>query len=183
EVAADLFGSRGYARTSIRDIAAAVGMLPGSIYYHFRSKEELLLAVHAEGVRLIMNAVNNALREAPDDPWARLEAAARAHLKGLLTGGKFSMVVTPEFSRQVEEPLRAQLIDERNRYEQIFRDLIAALPLPDGVSPSILRLSLLGSLNWVPNWYRENGEDPDSIATKIIDMLRRPLDPDMTGAL
>lgn len=176
EVAADLFGSRGYARTSIRDIAAAVGMLPGSMYYHFRSKEELLVAVHAEGVRLIMDAVNKALAAAPADPWSRLEAAAQAHLKGLLTGGKFSMVVTPEFSRQIEEPLRRQLIDERNHYEQIFRDLIADLPLPDGVSPSYLRLGLLGSLNWVVNWYREGGDDPDTIASKILEMLRRPLE-------
>lgn len=175
EAAADLFSVKGYAGTSIRDIADVVGMLPGSMYYHFRSKEELLLAVHGEGVRLIMDAVNHALEQAPDDPWARLEAAACAHLKGLLTGGKFSMVVTPEFSRSIEEPLRGALIEERNRYEQIFRNLIDDLPLPKDVSRSYLRLSLLGSLNWVVNWYRPDGDDPETIASRMLDLLKRPL--------
>lgn len=176
EVAADLFGNRGYARTSIRDIAAAVGMLPGSMYYHFKSKEDLLLAVHEQGVRLIMDAVDDALDHAPDDPWTRLEVAAQAHLKGLLTGGKFSMVVAPEFSRGVEEPLRSELIAQRDRYEQVFRDLVAALDLPAGVNRSLFRLGLLGSLNSVPNWYRPGGETSDAIASVMMDMLRRPLD-------
>ena len=176
EAAADLFSVKGYAGTSIRDIADVVGMLPGSMYYHFRSKEDLLLAVHGEGVRLIMDAVNQALDNAPNDPWARLEAASCAHLTGLLTGGKFTMVVTPEFSRSIEKPLRSQLIEERDRYEQIFRDLIDALPLPEGVSRSYLRLSLLGSLNWVVNWYRPDGDDPETIASRMLDLLKRPLE-------
>lgn len=176
EAAAELFSTRGYAGTSIRDIADAVGMLPGSIYYHFRSKEELLLAVHGEGVRLIMDAVNRALGATPADPWTRLEAAAEAHLKGLLTGGKFSMVVTPEFSRSIDEPLRTALIEERDRYEQIFRDLIDDLPLPPDVSRSYLRLSLLGSLNWVVNWYNPEGDDPETIARRMLGLLRRPLE-------
>lgn len=47
--AAELFSSVGYDRTSIRDIASRVGLLPGSIYHHFDSKEELYIAVHRGG--------------------------------------------------------------------------------------------------------------------------------------
>jgi AcrR family transcriptional regulator len=48
--AAKLFGSRGFEATTIRDIASAAGILGGSIYYHFASKEDIFLAVHAAGM-------------------------------------------------------------------------------------------------------------------------------------
>jgi AcrR family transcriptional regulator len=49
----------------MRDIAAASGMLAGSLYYHFASKEELLVAVYAEGVRRISVSVRAALARDP----------------------------------------------------------------------------------------------------------------------
>ena len=46
--AARLFRTKGFEATSVRDIARAVGMLPGSLYCHFATKEELLAAVYLE---------------------------------------------------------------------------------------------------------------------------------------
>jgi len=51
DAAARLFAQRGYAATSMRDIAQAAAMLPGSLYYHFAAKEDLLAAVYEAGVR------------------------------------------------------------------------------------------------------------------------------------
>ncbi|HEY3553889.1 MAG TPA: helix-turn-helix domain-containing protein [Casimicrobiaceae bacterium] len=48
--AARLFGERGFHGTTIRDVVRGVDMLPGSLYYHFAAKEDLLAAVYAEGV-------------------------------------------------------------------------------------------------------------------------------------
>ena len=44
-VASELFAAKGFEATSIRDIATAAGMMSGSLYYHFASKEELAHAV------------------------------------------------------------------------------------------------------------------------------------------
>ena len=63
--AARLFGAQGFHGTSIRDIVRAVPMLPGSIYYHFATKDLLLAAVYAEGVRRISERVQAAIDERP----------------------------------------------------------------------------------------------------------------------
>jgi len=64
--AARLFRERGYAATSMRDIAAAIDMLPGSLYYHFAAKEDLLVAVYEQRVRLITDKVRVAVARHDD---------------------------------------------------------------------------------------------------------------------
>ncbi|MCW8978209.1 MAG: TetR/AcrR family transcriptional regulator, partial [Marinobacter sp.] len=50
--AARLFREKGYERTTVRDLAAAVGIQSGSLFHHFRTKEEILKAVMVETIRL-----------------------------------------------------------------------------------------------------------------------------------
>lgn len=64
--AAWLFGKKGSDKTSMRDIAAAHGILPGSLDYHFRSKDELFVAVYAAGIDKIIDAVERATRDEAD---------------------------------------------------------------------------------------------------------------------
>ena len=59
--AASQFRQRGYERTSVREIAQALGMTSGSLFYHFATKEELLVAIMEEGVRDIMQSVRDGL--------------------------------------------------------------------------------------------------------------------------
>jgi len=61
DAAARLFRAQGFQGTSVRDIVRAVDMLPGSLYYHFATKEELLAEVYAEGVRRISARVSAAI--------------------------------------------------------------------------------------------------------------------------
>jgi AcrR family transcriptional regulator len=176
DAAARLFGSRGYAATSTRDIAAEVGILAGSIYYHFPSKEALALAVHERGVNSILSAVQAAIADGSQEPWARLEAACLAHLDALLNGGSYAQVVTPNFARALPAAFVSTLIRQRDTYERLFVELVDALPLPRGTNRRYLRLALLGSLNWALTWYRPGGDSPKVIARRIVDLYRQPLD-------
>src|SRR5215210_7747335 len=90
--AAHAFAQRGYAAASVREIVGPVGMLPGSLYCHFATKEALLVAVYREGVERIGAAVDAAVA-AFDEPWQRLEAACVAHLATLLDQTDYSQVV------------------------------------------------------------------------------------------
>ena len=66
------------------------------------------------------------------------------------------------------------LIDLRNRYEQLFIDLIKALPLRKGTDRRAFRLLLIGALNSSQTWYRPSGKyKPRAIAHQFIALLRQ----------
>jgi len=174
DVAARLFRERGYHVTSMRDIAREVGMLSGSIYYHFPSKEEMLLAVYEEGLRHIAERVDAAVA-GQQAPWERLEAGCAAHLEALLELSDYTQVmirVLPPEGGKVAE----RLLELRDRYEARFRDLIDALALPEPADRRYLRLLLMGGLNWSHVWYHPGGDTPAIIAHRMIDLLRQRLD-------
>lgn len=173
EEAARVFRAKGYGAASIRDIVRAIDMLPGSLYYHFPSKEALLLAVYAEGVRRFSEAVSAAIAPGAT-PWAQLEAACIAHLETLLQESDFAQVVVRVRPGDVPA-IAAELTALRNGYEALFTGLIQALPLARGVERRSLRLMLLGALNWSQTWYRSGRDNPRTIARQFVALLRRPV--------
>ena len=124
DAAARLFREKGYATTSMRDIAAAAGMLPGSLYYHFAAKEDLLVAVYEQGVRLITEKVRAAVARHAE-PWQRREAAAVAHLEALLKTGDYALVVIRVLPQDVHKAA-ARLVKLRDGYDSLFAELAAA---------------------------------------------------------
>ncbi len=170
DAAAKLFAGQGYRATTVRDIAAAAGMLPGSVYYHFKSKDALLLAVYREGVARIIARVD-AATAGESDPWARLGAASAGHLQAILDANAYAQVVVrvvPEDAGEVADALR----QARNEYEDRFRTLIDTLDLAPGVDRGRLRLMLLGALNWAKVWYRPGAIAPGAIARDFVVVLR-----------
>ncbi len=171
EIAAGFFVRKGFNGTSIRDIANAAGMLPGSLYYHFPSKEALLLAVFEEGVTRISEAVDTALADSRGDAWDRLQTACQAHLSALLEGSDFAHVIVRVIPQDAPGAAE-ELVALHNGYEEKFTALVEALPMLSDTDPSLLRLMLIGALNHVPLWYREGGETPSCLARLFIANLR-----------
>lgn len=167
--AARLFGTKGYEGTSMRDIAAAVKILPGSLYHHFPSKEDLFVAVYAFAVSQSLDAVRAAIANRTD-PWTRLEAACIAHTQGLLDNNSYAAVLISHLS---VSHLPNQVVSLRDSYESVFKELIAELPLPQGIDRRIFRLGLLGSMSWTITWYRPGGETPATIVRKLLNIMRR----------
>lgn len=174
--AARLFAQAGYHDTSIRDIVRATGMLPGSLYCHFASKEDLLVAVYEEGVRRMLDAVSAAIGITDSDPWERLERACVGHLEALLQGSPYALVVIRVFPDDVPAA-RERLVGLRDRFEAIFASLIDKLPLAPDADRRTLRLFLLGGLNWTQFWYQpaagsKQRDTPGVIARKMLAIVR-----------
>ncbi len=175
EKAAHLFGERGYANTSMRDISAAFGILHGSIYHHFGSKEELFITVYASGVDRFVNDVEKAI-EPLSDPWQRLEAACIAHLEALLMRESPAATVLADWSANYSESMRSALIEQRDKYEKVFFKLTDAVDLPSGVKKRYFRLGLLGALNGALMWYQPGGDSPATVAKQLFSLFRKSAD-------
>lgn len=169
--AARLFAAKGFEATSVRDIANATGILAGSLYYHFASKEELFVAVHAAGMEILIRTARDAIRDI-DDPWDRLAAAAAAHCTALLESSDFMLLVVPNFPKSIGQ-YREELIRQRDEYEAIIGTVVAALELPASIDPRLFRLHFIGALNWTQSWYRPvSGLTPAEIGRQLVAMLR-----------
>jgi AcrR family transcriptional regulator len=171
--AARLFGERGYGNTSMRDIAAAFGILHGSLYHHFGSKEELFITVYASGVDAFIADVQAAITPLTD-PWDRLEAACVAHLEALLTRDSPAATVLADWSSAYTETMRVALVRERDRYERVFGELTDAVELPPGIKRRYFRLGLLGALNGALNWYQPGRDSPAAVARQLFALFHSP---------
>ena len=65
-----------------------------------------------------------------------------------------------------------RLVALRERYEAKVRDIVAQLALPAEVDRDLLRLFLIGALNWTQVWYRPDGKPPRAIARQLVGCLR-----------
>lgn len=171
--ASDLFAKKGFEATSMRDIGTAAGLMSGSLYYHFASKEEMYVAVQDASISKIFDAVERALA-VDRDPWDRLEAAAVAHCEALVDRTGFRVLVTPTFPPGLDRSVRQMLVEQRDRFERMMIDVIATLRLPDDIDRQLFQKHYLGAINWVGIWYSPDGPyTPSEIARQIVRTLRQ----------
>ncbi|MET8181538.1 TetR/AcrR family transcriptional regulator [Streptomyces sp. NPDC005336] len=173
-VATSLFGERGFPATSMRDIAGEVGILAGSLYAHIDGKETLLLEIIEQGIAEYIDEATRALA-GNDDSEARLRALIRAHLDVVVRGPRTTKIVFHQW-RYLGEQNRAHVRRRRHEYEDIFIQVVQA-GVDDGSFAADLDVrtavrSVLGSLNWTPEWLRTDGADPiDVVAQRLADTL------------
>jgi TetR/AcrR family transcriptional regulator, cholesterol catabolism regulator len=169
-----LFSEQGYPATTMRDIADAVGLLPGSLYAHVESKESLLLEIIEGGIDLFLAACEPVERSVePAD--ARIHALIRAYMR---TAGEVpeQMLVALQQWKYLTGAGRERVIEKRRRFEGIFRSIvaegIASGVFSKKVNPRIAVLTLIGALNWAPEWFSRRGPDtPDDIGDQFADVI------------
>ena len=186
DAAARLFRKKGFAATTVREIAREARMLPGSLHYRYPTKDSLLLALMKRGEDADMVGIRAAIRETRD-PVERLRLALRARLRYLLSRPA-SQVVLYEW-RSLEGAAREEMIRLRDRYEAFWSGLLYEAAgtgrLHPGIDLRLLRFLLFGAINGVALWYHADGpRTPDEIsdafwgfiAYGVVDEAHRPDD-------
>ena len=157
--AARLFREKGFERTSLKEIAEACNMLPGSLYYRYNSKEALLVELMRRGVDLVTAEVESAYASS-DDPVERLRLCINAHLRALLLDSDAVYVLLFEW-RALGPEAREEIIELRDQYESLWADILETMiaqgVIRKNVDGRLLRLIGLGALNWVATWFDPNG--------------------------
>ena len=171
--AARLFKEKGYRATTLEDIAAAVGMLKGSLYYYIRSKEELLYLVVRDPIREVYSELEAIV--AADLPFTEKIARAIANHMTVFHLHYPHIAVYLHDYRHLMDKLEQNVIETPKQYQRLWDTLlrqgIDAGEIRDDVDVTMAGYALLGMCNWAYRWYNPSGRlSPQEVAdvfTKI----------------
>jgi AcrR family transcriptional regulator len=169
--AASLFKEKGFHATSMQDIADAVGMQKGSLYYHIAGKDELLFRISFAAISAVTEQLETVVTT-PLSPTAKLRGAVSNHVE-TLCGMLDLMSVFLKESNTLTADQQARIHAYRRRYETLFQSI-----LHEGIEAGEFRpmdtdavaAAMLGMLNWMHQWYRPTGRlTPQEIAEVFVD--------------
>lgn len=178
DIAAHLFDSKGYAQTSINDIARAIGLGRSAVYHYFRNKEEILAALVEAEALAPSHQLQELIEQTDLTPSERLRRAIVDGIKRRLsTGSRFILLARLE--AQIPEELgpvynkgRRDIYDF---YVRCIADGIACGEFRQ-VDPKVAAFAVIGMANWTSRWYSPSGAlSPEQIGEIIADIAMHGL--------
>lgn len=169
DAAAKIFRDNGYAGTTMRMIADEADLKAGSIYYHYKSKDELISAVLDLGIHAVIDTVKAALEALPSDASGRqrVETAIRAHLSAIIDNGDYTLATRRVFG-QVPEAIREKNQRLRHSYAAMWQEILTEAQkrgeFRSDTNLTLARLFILGALNWTVEWFKPGGRSIDEVA-------------------
>lgn len=168
-----IFKKKGYASTSVRDIAKALSMEPASLYSHFSSKEDMLKLTCFDMANKFENAINE-ISSLYFDGEQQLRMAIKQHVE-ILTFNLDSAIIFLKDWRNLSGESLDIFIQKRNSYEQGIRKIIQT-GIDEGrfseIDVKFATLTILSSVNWIVEWYKTEGNlNPPQIAQKLSDFI------------
>jgi len=176
DMAAASFRSDGLAFTSMADLARITGVKTSSIYYYFPSKDALIEETFRIGIELVHAKVREAVEAL--GPAAthreRFSAAFSAHLSALLGENDYSSANIKNYSH-ASVAVRKKNREVRAKYGRFWMTLLeeaqADGAIARDVNLSMVRMLLIGAMNWATEWYSPKGGSIPEIAECLCRML------------
>ncbi|QRF61942.1 TetR/AcrR family transcriptional regulator [Variovorax paradoxus] len=170
--AAELFARKGYAATSMNEIAEASGLSKPGLYHHFKDKAQVLLHIADGHVSRLVDIVTGveALQLAPDE---RLPELIEAFMAEYAEAQHEHRVLTEDV-RFLDPEAQARVLDKERTVVRVFADAIAATrpDLHASQLHKLLTMFLFGMLNWMFTWFKPGGrfsyEQMAPIATQLF---------------
>jgi AcrR family transcriptional regulator len=155
---ARLFRQKGFDGTSIRDISSAAGMQSGSPFYHFKTKQDILVAVMEEGLTEGLRIAGEVMSLAvpPEDKLVRM---VRTQLGTILDDAHDYVPVLHYEWRSLTPANRRHILALKDRYDALWQGLINELQRAGHMpgDAQLMRLLILGAVNWTGAWYTPGG--------------------------
>jgi len=148
--AAKLFGEKGFAASSVRDIAHAVGLGAASLYNHMGSKDELLTSICFRCANAFLEGMKQ-IEEAQIDPVSKIKELIRLQIH-IALHDESSLTVFNDEWRHLQEPFLSAFLELRRTYETAYLRVIK-----EGIDQGKLKNTdayliyqmILSSLRWL----------------------------------
>jgi AcrR family transcriptional regulator len=155
--AAAAFRRRGYHGASVDEIASALQMTKGNLYYYFRNKEEILYACHEYSLDILLRLMREVEKEdAPADQQLRRLILAFVHLILDELQGT-ALTLDPD---ALSPPLLATIVAKRDEFDRGMRAIIQR-GMDDGLfaqgDPKMIEFAIMGAVNWISKWFDPAG--------------------------
>jgi len=171
EGAARVFAARGYAETSMAQLASELGLATGAIYHYFAGKEELLVEICDQLMDPLLASAEELL-EAEAGPEERLRALVGLWV-GHVVAHRDHVLVFTQVRHVVDHGVRWRGVRaSRKRFEELLATALAGAGV---ANPDLARYALLGMVNHTAQWYRPRGPlSPTEIADGYTDLVLAP---------
>jgi AcrR family transcriptional regulator len=178
EIAARLFEEKGYDATSIQDIAAAIGVLKGSLYYYFESKEDLLLGILKDWQKASIPELEK-YTNFVGSPAEQLRYMISGYVTWTIDHRLYVALFEREY-RSLSPEHQAELVPVRDRYERLMRQLITQGKeqgqFREDVEVKLTTIATFSMINGIPMWYQPSGPySPTRIASVYADNAVRAI--------
>ena len=176
DAAAKIFAQKGYSGARLADIAAEAKTRAGGIYYYFSSREELVEEVLARSTMFTVQAVNERIDQLPKGASVvdQIRAAIRGQISAILAEEGYATAYLKIYS-QVPDEIKAKHRRILREFFNLWRRLIAAGKesgeLRQDIDPAIMRLVIVGSIQWSVEWADAGTSSSDELADKIADIF------------
>lgn len=172
--AAKVIFGKGFTATSMGDIADAVDLTKGGLYYYIKGKEALLFAIMSFALDLLDNEILPARRL--DDPHARLQAMLSGHLRVVLRDPS-AMTILIDEEEHLGADHRKIILTRKTAYTDALRATVAeVLSCTQGVpgpviDPQVAAQSFIGMIHWAVRWY--DGPESDQGYARAAEQITR----------
>jgi AcrR family transcriptional regulator len=156
--AAAAFRRRGYYGASVDEIASALHMTKGNLYYYFKDKEDILFACHEYALDLLLKMLKK-VEDSSHPPQEKLRRVIVSFVHMMideLRGTALTMDV-----QALSSSRRNRVIAKRDRFDRGIRGIIGEgikKQIFRPVDPKLATFAILGSLNWISYWFDPRGE-------------------------
>ena len=168
--AAHLFRVNGYEGTTVREIASMVGIQSGSLFHHFKSKEEILFTVMKEVIEYTSTKQNDAVAQV-NSYQDKLKALIISELYAINGVTCDAMTVLVFEWDALSRSHQHDLLALRNDYEGTWVGILKQLKDESGYveSPQVWRKLLVGAIAWSVTWFRKDGSMTlESLADRVL---------------
>jgi AcrR family transcriptional regulator len=170
--AAAAFRRRGYHGASVDEIASALDMTKGNLYYYFQNKEEILFACHDYSLDELLGLMDE-VRAEPSRPDDKLRKLILAFIHMMLDELQATALTLD--LQALSPALMKRIIAKRDRFDHGLRAIIQQ-GIDDGLfragDPKMIGFAIMGAVNWITKWFDPEGPmTSEEIGQRFADYL------------
>ncbi len=175
--AAHCFNEKGFSGTSLKDVAARLGLTDAALYYYVRNKEELVYLCYVRAADVGREAMQSAIAQGADGR-DKVVRYLRNHV-AVMVGDRGPIAIMSEIP-SLQPAHRDEVLELSRKHSNAFESLIREGIADGSIANCDVRMTgnaIMGSINWIPKWYHGDSAVAEQVVREFPRILSAGLRP------